>query len=237
MLNKENINEALADVVMNRPREFFIGKQRFCLWSPSLGQSMLIQRHLMTLKIDEAIVKANPSLEALRLVTNSRKEVCNIIAVYTFHQYSEFCQSKLIAKRAKFFVKNLTDEELAQLLMLIFSEPRVDEYFKFSGIADEQEKQAKISRVKNEGGHALSLGGKTIFGTLIVPACEKLHLTPHQVTWDIPLINLQFLLADAVTSVYMSEEELKKCKITDNKNFIDADNPANMAAILAQDWS
>lgn len=237
MLTKESLDEALADAVMDRPREFFIGPRRFCLWSPSLGQSMLIQRHLTALRIDEAVVKANPSLEALRLAMQSRDEVCRLVAVHTFRRYSDLCRSKCIEKRARFFAKNLSDEEIAQLLMVIFSEPRLDEFLRLSGIADEQRKQSKISKVKNEGGHTLSLGGKTIFGTLIAPACEKLHLTPFQATWGISLINLQLLLADAVTSVYLSDEERKKCKITDNKNFINADDPANMAAILAQDWS
>lgn len=237
MLTKDNINETLADAVMNRPREFFINERRFCIWSPSLGQSFIIQRHLSALKIDTDVVRANPSIEALRLVAQKKEQVCNLIAVYTFNRYEDFCHSKRIENRATYFSKHLSDEEIAQLLMVIFSEPRLDEYLLLSGIADEQEKQIKISHVKNENGHTLSLGGKTIFGNLLCPACEKLNLTPFQATWGIPLINLQLLLADAVTSVYLSDEELKKCKITNKSTFVNADDPANASAILKQDWS
>ena len=79
--------------------------------------------------------------------------------------------------------------------------------------------------------------GKSVFGSLIVPACEKLNMTPQQVVWEISYNYLQMLMADAVTTVYLSDDEMKKARVSKSREVIKADDPRNYAKIKAMKWN
>ena len=51
--------------------------------------------------------------------------------------------------------------------------------------------------------------------------------------WGISYANLIMLKADAVTSVYLTDEERKEARIKTGRTFINADDPANAAIIKA----
>lgn len=239
MVNKDNLNETLADAVMDRPREFFIGECRFCLWYPTLGMSMMVARHIESLEIDGKLFTINPNIEALRLSTKKRKEVCYIISIHTFRKFHELCNSEKIRKRAEYFERKLGEEDIAQLLLLILSIPTVENIMELTGIAEQQRQQAKILKIKNDDSSTLSFGGLTMYGSLIVPACEKLNLTPHQVIWEISIINLRMLLADTVNTIYLSDEERKK--VGPIKNMKQKDvygmTKEDIAKLKSMDWT
>lgn len=209
MLNKDNLNEALADAVMDRPREFYIGNRRFCLWSPSLGMSMMITRHLDALGADNTLLVKNPTMEALRLVSCKKKEICDILAIHSFRNKCQLSDSRKISERSDFFVENLDEEEVAQLLMLVLSEPKAETLISLSPLAEQRDKQALIAQIKKSSS-TLTFGGTTIYGSLIAPAMEKLHIDYDKVVWGLSLVNLKMLLADNINSVFLSEEEAKK---------------------------
>ena len=77
---------------------------------------------------------------------------------------------------------------------------------------------------------------KILFLLAILPACEKLNMTPQQIVWDISYSFLQMLMADAITSVYLTDEEKKELRISNDRTFIDADDPENMAKIKVMKW-
>ena len=43
-------------------------------------------------------------------------------------------------------------------------------------------------------------------------------------------------MADAITSVYLTDEEKKEARIPNDRTFINADDPENMAKIKAMKW-
>ena len=47
------------------------------------------------------------------------------------------------------------------------------------------------------------------------------------VMWGISYANLKMLMADAITTVYLSEDERKKLNIYDDSEVINADDPKN----------
>lgn len=214
MLTKENLNEALADAVMDRPREFFIDGRRFCLWSPSLGMSMMLERHIKNLGIDTAVMFGNPAVESLRLIIEKRKEICDILAIHSFRRFSDLCNTRKLKKRSDFFLDHLTDNEISQLLLIVLSEPRIETLLKLSGISEDQKEQSKIAQIKNKDGHNRSYGGKTIYGLLIDAACRVYGWTKRYVVWGIDLISLRMMLADTINSIYLSDEDMKHCGIT-----------------------
>lgn len=233
---KDNLNEALADAVMDRPREFFIDKRRFEQWSPSLGMSLMLERHLSALIIDKELLVKNPSMEAMRLISAKRIEVCRILTILSTRDRRDLDRSKWIERRAKFFSRNIPDEDIAKLLLMAMSEPKAETLISFSGIAKEQEEQSRIAKHKNKDGHTLSFGGKTIYGTLIDTACSKYGWTKQYVVWGIDLVSLRMMLADSVNIVYLSDEEIKALHIVAG-GVIDANDPASIAQLAAMNLS
>ncbi len=238
MIDKDNLNEALADAVMNRPREFFIDRQRFCLWSPTLGMSLLLERHLSALDIDNALLAKNPAMEALRLASGKRQEVCYILAILSLRKYSELSNTQTITRRANVFEEKLSNDEIAQLLLIALSEPKAETLISLSGIAKDQEEQSKIARHKNRDGHTLSFGGKTIYGTLIDAACSRYGWAKEYVVWGIDLASLRMMLADSVNSVYLSDEEMKSLGISTTHQQKYGMTPEDIAKLKAMDcWT
>lgn len=207
-----NLNETLADAVMDLPREFFINDKRFELWSPTLGMTILIDRHLSTLELNEKALKDNPGFEALRLCSIEKEKVCAILAIYTMREYSDLMDSRKRKEREKEFM-SLSADELAKLFLWVLTEVKAETLISLTELRKEQETQAKIAQYKNKEGHNVSFGGKTVFGILIDTACAKYGWTKQYVVWEIDLISLRMMLADAITSIYLSEDEMKVLKI------------------------
>lgn len=236
MLTKENLNEALADAVMDRPREFFIDEERFCLWSPSLGQSMMIGRHLERFEVDGMVLKVNPALAALRIIEKHRDEVCRILAILSMRSRDSLCDSKAIQNRASHFSDKLDNDELAQLLLLVMSEPRVDDFIALSGLKEEHDEQARIAALKNKDGHTLSFGGKTIYGTLIDAACRAYGWSKEYVVWGIDLASLKMMLADAVNSVYISDKEAEELHLGKESAQVFGMSKDDFDKLKSMDW-
>lgn len=213
MLTKETLNEALADAVMDRPREFFIDNRRFCLWSPSLGMSMMIERKISILGIDSELLLKNLSMECLILIESKRSVVCDILAIYSYRYFQDLSDTTKLKERSDYFNKHLSNDDLAELFLIVLSEPRIETLLSLSGIADEQNEQSRIAQIKNKEGHSRSFGGKTIYGLLIDAACKAYGWTKEYVVWGIDLVSLRMMLADSVNSVFLSDEEAKQCGI------------------------
>lgn len=220
MLTKDNLNETLADAVMDRPREFFIGDKRFCLWSPTLGMSLMLERHIAELGINNQILSDDAAMEALRLSFFKTEKVCTILSILSFRKFSDLSNSRKIKERSKFFQSNLDNKELSQLLLWALREPKAETFISLSPIGKQREKQALISQIKKSN-NTLTFGGNTIYGSLIMPAMTTLNLDYFKVVWGISLVNLKMLLADCINTVYLSEEEAKKiCIIPENTETI-----------------
>lgn len=221
---------------MDRPREFFIGKKRYCLWSPTLGMSMMIERHLSSLEIDFKILSLSPTIEVLRLIHSQRDTICYILAILSFRNRVELSNSQTLKRKAKIYSSNLSDEELAKLILVALSDSKAETLISLSGIAKEQQTQSKIAQYKNKDGHTQSFGGKTIFGTLIGPACKAFGWTKEYVVWDIDLISLRMMLADQINSIYLSDEEIKALNISTTSNQTYGMTPEDIAKLKAMDW-
>lgn len=235
--DEKALNETLADAVMDRPREFFIDDRRFCLYSPTLGVSLMLERHLAALGVDGEVLANNPSIEALRIVSKKRKEVCYILAILSFRRFKSLSNSKSLERRAWIFSSQLSDDELAQLILIALSEPKAETLINLSGIAKEQEEQSRIVRHKNRDGHTLSFGGRTIYGTLVDAACSRYGWTKEYVVWGIDLVSLRMMLADSVNSVYLSDEEMKALGVSSTHQQKFGMTPEDIAKLKAMDWS
>ncbi len=231
----KKIEEAIVDAVLDMPREFYVGKRRFRLWSPSLGMSIMLERRLNLIGLDLELKSKNPYIEVLFLVRSKRTEICDILSVCTFRHYRELRNPVKLKRRSDFFSRSLSDEEVAELFLAVLSLPKAETLISGSGILKQQKEQSRIARQKNIKGHSRTYGGVTIYGSLIDLACKSYGWTKEYVVWGIDLISLRLMMADAVNTIYLSEEEMREMHLPSTM-VLDANNPDNMAEILAMNW-
>lgn len=233
--DKKLIDMNIADTIIERPHGFKVNQCQFYLYPVTLGKTYLISRLVECLGINLEIIKANPYMEALRLCQEKKEIVCRILSYHTINRKDELFDCNLVQERCDFFCKELDDDSMAQLLVMVLPEGDISTYVKHLGIDKEKEWQAKAMKAKKDN-NSLVFGGKSIYGTLIDAACQRYGWTFEYVVWGISYANLQLLLADSVTSIYLSDEERKRINIPQDRNVINADDPANMAKIKAMKW-
>lgn len=171
----------------------------------------------------------------MRLCQEKKEIVCRILSYHTINRKDELFDCNLVQERCDFFCKELDDDSMAQLLVMVLPEGDISTYVKHLGIDKEKEWQAKAMKAKKDN-NSLVFGGKSIYGTLIDAACQRYGWTFEYIVWGISYANLQLLLADSVTSIYLSDEERKRINIPQDRNVINADDPENMAKIKAMKW-
>lgn len=203
----KRLNETLAEVVMARPREFFIGEKRYCLWPPSLGKSMMIESRLLSLDIDSKLLHKNLFIESRRLAHVKKDAVCFILAIHSFKRFSDLCNTQVLRERTNIFKDNLSEDEIAHLFTLALNCTNVDNLIKLSGIEEERKERSRMIELREKNSKMKSFGGKTIFGALIDAACSKYGWTKEYVVWGIDLASLQLMLADSITSISLPDGE------------------------------
>lgn len=225
MEDKELLEMNIADTLIERPIGFSVGKRSYFIYPVTLGKTHLLARLFKSLDADEKVIATNPYLEAMRLSETKKETVCRILAYHTFNRKDDVFDNAKIEQRAKMFEKNLDGEELATILVLILSGDNTEEFIHYFGIDKEREEKSRIYKIKDSKG-SISFGGKSTYGTLIDFACQRYGWTMEYVTWGISYANLKMLMADAITTIYLSEDEQKKLGMSVGE-VINADDPKN----------
>lgn len=231
MSDARNLEQAVADILTEMPQGFNVGNRRFYIYPVSLGKSYLLSRLTDSLEVDAKLFKLNPCAEALRLTLTNVDVVCRIIALHTMRTQDECHDVEKIERTARFFAKRLSAEEVAQLFALTLADADLEAINEHLGINADNLRRKRVMAAKKEDRNTFTFGGNSVFGAMIAPACEKLNLTPRQVVWDISLKLLRLLLADSITQVYLTDEERKHCRVSNDNERINGDDPAMM-----QEW-
>lgn len=226
MEDRELLEMNIADTIIERPVGFSVGKRNFFIYPITLGKTYLLARLFKSLEADNKVIATNPYLEAMRLSETKKETVCRILAYHTFNRKDDILNNAKVEQRAKMFEKNLDTEELATILVLILSGDNTEEFIRYFGIDKERSEKNCIYQVKDSQG-SISFGGKSTYGTLIDFACQRYGWSMDYVVWRISYANLKMLMADAITTIYLSEDERKKLNIYDDSEVINADDPKN----------
>lgn len=234
--DSRNLDHEVADILTEMPQGFDVGSRRFYLYPVSLGKSYLLSRLTDNLNIDKKLLHSNPFAEALRLAIADADGVCLIIALHTARTRQECYDTKRLKKTAKYFTTRLSVEEIAQLFTLTIADKNLSEIMVHLGIDADNRRRQRVMAAKNKDRNTYTFGGNSIFGAMIAPACEKLHMTPQQVVWDISLKFLRLLLADNITQVYLTDEERKRCRVSNDGDRINGDDPAMQERIRQMKW-
>ena len=228
MEDKELLEMNIADTIIERPVGFNIGSQQFYLYPPTLGITYHLARLFKSLEADARLISANPYLEAIRLCTEKKEIVCRILSNYTFNRKEDVFDGIKVEARAK-ELSEVAAEELTTIFTIVLSGDNTEEFIKYFGIDKERLERSRIAAVKKDNS-SVTFGGKSTYGTLIEFACQRYGWTMDYVMWGISYANLKMLMADAITTIYLSEED-RKLLGKGAGEVINADDPRNRELI------
>lgn len=223
--DKRRIERLMEDSIMEMPIGFEVGGVHYFLYPVTLGTAYLISRERegMAENLKDLFEKAD---ESERL--DYRRSLCRIVAMQTFSKKEEIVDSRLLSERTNSFYTLMDNDGLFQLYdMIMASFDDASIFIKQSGLEHDKKKLDKIAKYKEDGGN-FTFGARTVYGSIIGPACAKFGWTMDYVVWGIGYTNLKMLLADAQTSVYLSKEDRKRLRISADREIIDANDPANL---------
>lgn len=216
-----NVSDALTET----PVRFRIGKRDFSIYPPTLGKTQMLKKLYLELDINAGLLALNPLAETMRVCKEYPDIVCRIISYSTFADRKNLLNVEKVYQRASFLKDNTSVEDLATILSVIFSSDKTEEFIKYFGIDADREQKARIGKIKGEGS-SLTFGGKSIYGLLIDFACQRYGWTMDYVLWGISYVNLNMLFADAITTVYLTDEERRQFG-KGGGTVVNADDPGN----------
>lgn len=223
----------LADVIMGRPQEFKVGRKLFRLYPLTLAKALLLKRQTDVLGVNMEILKANPFLEALRVVRDHRQTCCTILAYHTApNTRKDLFDSKSLATRRNCFDKNLDDVEIATLLISALDD-KADRLVRHLGLDKEQERLKRVMEVKKKHDkNTVSFCGLSLFGAFINPL-NDFHLTDEQIVFELPYTYLRLKLADKIQQVILSDDEKRELPPDLGGDYVDANDPRNAGKVMA----
>jgi len=231
---KYNIEYDIADVVIGRPYGFSVGHKQFNLYPVTLAKMYLLRRQIDSLGINYDILLKSQYVEALRLVTTHREICCHILAYHTApNTYKDLYDRRSITIRKNVFEKDLTDEEMATLLIMVLEADKSEMFMKFLGIDKEKERMAQVMEIKRKSGsNNVNFGGLSVFGTFI-GQLKEMGYSDNEILYEKGYTYLRLMLADKITSVYLTKEEMEQIPaLTLGATVMDASDPANAEKIL-----
>lgn len=219
-----NIEYALADIITGKPHEFKVGRKLFRLYPITLAKQFIQKRIIGRLGLNTSFIQ-NPYLEALRVAETNKKACCEIIALHaTPNTYKDLHNSKAMTERRNVFEKMRT-EDVATMLVNVLTTDYTKDIIEYFGIDKEQKRLAGVMEIKRKNSkNNLSFGGLTIFGTFI-GQLKEMGYTDDEILYEKGYAYLRLMLADKITSVYLTDEELQDVPADSGGTMIDGNSP------------
>ena len=218
------IEYELADIITQKPHEFKVGRKLFRLYPVTLAKQFIQKRIIGRLGLNTSFIQ-NPYLEALRVAETNKKACCEIIALHaTPNTYKDLHNSKAMTERRNVFEKMRT-EDVATMLVNVLTTDYTKDIIEYFGIDKEQKRLAVIMEIKRKNSkNNLSFGGLTIFGTFI-GQLKEMGYTDDEIIYEKGYAYLRLMLADKVTSVYLTDGELQDVSTGSGGTMIDGNSP------------
>lgn len=203
--------------------------EALALYPITLGQAYLISRHREGMADNFKEIISRPDTGTTPL--DYRMTIARIVAIASSQGKDHIIDTKRIRERAEWLNGSLDDDDLFRLYDIIMASlGDAERFIEESGLSFDRKRLAKIAKYKETEG-TFSFGGRTPYGSIIDRACERYGWTLDYVVWGISLTNLEMLLADEPSSVFLSKEDRKKIGISADREIIRADDPVNSERI------
>lgn len=202
----------MVPVLLDIPHGFEIAGRHFSLQPQTIGTMQITSRLMELMNINMTLLVLNPTFESLRVAYTQREKSSMLVAYNCTRGKQEALDLQRVQEMATYIADNTDLEELTLLLMLILSDNRLRRLKDDLGISREQDRLRRAMAAKRDSS-SYSFGGVSIYGGVIGAACEKFHMKPDEVVWDISYYNLQLMMADASITLYLTEEERKSANL------------------------
>lgn len=225
---KKDIEYDFADILIDMPHDFSVGRKHFRIYPVTLAKVFLLSRYIEDLDINSKIVNINPYLEAIRLANEKKEKCCYIMAIHTApNTYKDLFNRKAITERKNFFMKECDVEDIASIMIYAITWDKTEEISRFVGIDKERERKAKVMSVRSKDKNNVNFGGVSILGAFIGQMME-MGFSYNEIMYERGYIFLRLMLADKITSIYLSDDELNKLSEEFGGTMIDANDPDAM---------
>lgn len=226
---------------MGMPYGFSVGGTRFYIHPVTLGKMLYIQRRIEGMEVNAKELSRDASIEALRLAKEKRDDCLSIIYVMTCRTRDEVLLDHELRKKRISKLSKLSDADIAAMVVMALTMDRTSEFMKRYGIDKEQKRMSAVTRAKKKDKGSITFGGRSQFGALLDYACERYGWTKEYVVWGIDYPTLRMMLADKISSVYVSDEEWKRIPLwaksgEDEERINGDDAKAVREAIKSQKW-
>lgn len=235
-MSKERFDETdIADAIMGVPRASFeVEGKRYNLYPLTLGKALYLARFYRDLGLNATQMKSDNVSAYLMAAFSHKETACRIIAIHCANR-AEDVTGEAVETMTNLFVEKMDTADIAKFLCLVENEGDPTEYIKYLKIDEDDVWRKKAIKAKSGKG-TLVFGGKSIYGTMIDNACQRYGWTFEYVVWGISVLNLRLLLADSITTMYLSDEEMKKARIPEDRTYLKAEDPKVREMLMANKW-
>ncbi len=220
----------LSAVILDTPRPFRAHGRLMALYPVTLGKTLLLGSLLPELDVNEGLLLSNPMMEAVRLVGVSREACTAILAIHTCPNTRRAMHDWEGLESRKSQLSQLSDEDLATLLLLALTSDKTETLMHSLGLDEERKRMSKVHAVKDregDGSSSLTFGGRSILGTFI-GQLKEMGYDDDDIIYRRSYTYLRLMLADKLTSVYLTKEERSKLSEADGGTMIDGSDPGSV---------
>lgn len=225
----------ISDVMIERPVSFSIKGKHYSVFPATLGKLELNYRLAEVIGLSKSISKTN-ILKVVTKASFSHRDDCLRMIAYATLPGDECLDENKVQKRLK-ELKRIDNADIASLLFVILTQDRTKKIEKHFLIDKENERLQKVVKFKKKDKSSLSFGGRSVWGTLIDAACQRYGWSYQYVLWGISFTNLQLMLSDQIRDVFLTKEERKSLRLSDDDIVIDANDVSLLNQFIkTQSW-
>jgi hypothetical protein len=206
----EDMEQELYSTIIQTSYAFDAGSGHYSIRPITLGREMMLKPEIRAIEAMHASPAEDLQHLALKAATERKNEVLRALAIVTLDSRKELMDENAILSRMLDLDNDLDETEMAALLVIVLKEMgKVSRLMKATGIDRDREHLKAVHDAKKANKNTVTFGGVSIYGRLLDVACERYGWTLDYVLWGISSVNLQMMLADQVSSVFISDDELK----------------------------
>ena len=231
---KEDLESFFVDAVTERPQAVVIGKSTLHLYPVTLAKTLLLKRHLDALGPDLRRMAEDPYAECLRLAGQETDTVAGILAIHTAPNTREALHDQDGRRRRQDLLADVKREHLAGLLVTVLTSDKTEALMDHFGMTKERERLREAMRVKEkQGKNSLTFGGRTLLGNFIGPL-KEMGYRDEEILYERGYSYLRLMLADKLTSVYMTDEEQESLPQEYGGTLLDGNDPGALDELEAR---
>ena len=226
----------ILGVLIERPIGFSFNGKHFDIYPPSLGKLQLMS--ILFEKIGALSLGGTDNIYdfCYQRAESMKEDSLRLICYATLQ--GDDCLSESKVKQRMTSLKKMERKDIATLLVTILTLDKTDAIIRHFNIDEEMKKLERISKVKAKGNSSyVSIGGKSLWGTLIDVACERYGWSFQYVLWGISYSNLRLMLSDQNRSILLTKDERKYARIPSDDIVIRADDTKTLNDFIrTQNW-